>query len=83
MKKKLKFKNNFIPVNIPKIFSQDKINVKKCLDAGWISSEGAFVKSFETKFAKYHKRKYAVAVSSGTAALEIALKSLNLKKMTK
>jgi len=80
MKKKLKFKNNFIPVNIPKIFVQDKINVKKCLDAGWISSEGSFVKSFETNFSKYHNRKYAVAVSSGTAALEIALKSLNLKK---
>ena len=58
MKKKLKFKNNFIPVNIPKIFSQDKINVKKCLDAGWISSEGAFVKSFETNFSKYHKQDY-------------------------
>ncbi len=80
MKKKLRLKNNFIPVNKPKIFDQDKINVKKCLDSGWISSEGKFVKIFETKFAKYHKRKYAVAVSSGTAALEIALKSLNLKK---
>jgi len=80
MKKKLKLKNNFIPVNRPKIFYQDKINVKKCLNTGWISSEGSFVKLFERDFSKYINRKYAVAVSSGTAALDIALKSLNFKK---
>ena len=76
MKKKLKLKNNFISVNVPKIFNQDKINIKKCLDTGWISSEGSFVKNFESNFSKYNNRKYAIAVSSGTAALEIALKSL-------
>ena len=80
MKKKLKLKNKFIPVNTPKIFREDKINVNKCLNTGWVSSEGSFVKDFENNFAKYNKRKYGVAVSSGTAALEIALKSLNLKK---
>ena len=48
MKKKLNLKKNkFIPVNTPKIFYQDKINVKECLDKGWISSEGNFVKKFE------------------------------------
>ena len=78
MKKKSKSKNNFIPVNVPKIFSQEKINVKKCLDTGWISSEGSYVKTFERNFSKYIGKKYAIAVSSGTAALEIALKSLNL-----
>ena len=80
MKKKLKLKNKFIPVNTPKIFKEDKINVNKCLNTGWVSSEGNFVKKFENDFAKFNKRKYGVAVSSGTSALEIALKSLNLKK---
>ena len=80
MKKKLKLKNNFIPVNKPMVFSQDKVNVKKCLETAWISSEGPFVKTFENNFSKYNNRKYGIAVSSGTAALEIALKSLNLKK---
>ncbi len=80
MKKKLKLKNNtFIPVNIPKIFSQEKINVNDCLKSGWISSEGSYVKKFEKSFSKYNDRNYGIAVSSGTAALEIALKSLNLK----
>ena len=34
----------------------------------------------EKKFAKYIGHKNAVAVSSGTAALEVAIKALNLKK---
>ena len=80
MKRKLRLKNKFIPVNIPKLFNQEKINVKKCLDTGWISSEGEYVKKFEDSFSKYNKRIYGVAVSSGTGALEIAMKSLSLKK---
>ena len=80
MRKKLRLKHKFIPVNVPKLFNQEKINVKKCLDSGWISSEGEYVKKFEDTFSKYNKRIYGVAVSSGTGALEIAMKSLNLKK---
>ena len=80
MKKKLRLKNNFIPVNTPKIYSHEKKYVLKCLNSGWISSEGLFVKEFENKFSKFNKRKYGIAASNGTAALEVALKSLNLKK---
>ncbi len=80
MNQKLRLKNNFIPVNTPKIFKEDKKNVLKCLRDNWISAEGPFVKKFEKNFSTYNKRKYGVAVSSGTAALEIALKALNLKK---
>jgi len=70
----------FIPVNVPKLYKKEKQNVIKCLKTNWISSEGKFVKEFEKKFSKFNSRKYGVAVSSGTAALEVALKSLNLKK---
>ena len=80
MRKKLRLKNKFIPVNIPKLSNQEKINVKKCLTSGWISSEGMYVKKFEDDFSKYNKRLYGVAVSSGTGALEIALKSFNLNR---
>ena len=80
MKKKSKLKKiKFIPVNVPKIFRDEKNYVKDCLDKNWISSEGSYVKKFEKNFSQYNKRKYGIAVSSGTAALEIALKSLNLK----
>ena len=73
-------KIKFIPVNTPVIFKDDKKNIQSCLETNWISSEGSFVKEFEKKFSKFNNRNYGIAVSSGTAALEIALKSLNLKK---
>ena len=38
------------------------------------------VNDFENKFAEKLKSKYALAVSSGTAALRVALSTLNLKK---
>ena len=80
MRKKLKSKNNFIPVNTPKIFGNEKFYVNKCLSTGWISSEGPYVKKFESLFAKYNNRKFGISVSNGTAALEISIKALNLKK---
>ena len=72
--------NKFIPVNIPKLYNSEKTNVINCVRTNWISSEGKFVKEFEKKFSQYNSRKFGVAVSSGTAALEVAIKSLNLKK---
>jgi perosamine synthetase len=67
-----------IPVNEPLIKDREKELVLKCLETGWISSEGPYVKEFEEKFAKYIGKKYGIAVSSGTAALEIAVKALGL-----
>ena len=72
--------SKFIPVNIPKLYPREKQNVIQCVKTNWISSEGKFVKEFEENFSKYNSRKYGIAVSSGTAALEVAIKSLNLKK---
>ena len=80
MKNLSKLKSNFIPVNRPKVFQSDIKNVVKALKENWISGEGPYIKKFENDFAKFHKRKYAISVSNGTAALEVALKSLKLKK---
>ena len=80
MKNLSKLKSNFIPVNRPKVFKSDIKNVVKALKENWISGEGPYIKKFENDFAKFHKRKYAISVSNGTAALEVALKSLQLKK---
>ena len=79
MKKKLKLSNYSIPVNKLKIFGNEKKYVLECLKTGWISSQGKFVQKFESEFAKYNSRKFGVSVSNVTNALEIALKSLNLK----
>ena len=81
MKKKLKLnKKKIFPINIPNITNNDIRYVNKALKSGWISSDGPNVKIFEEKFSKYINRKYSIAVSSGTAALEIAVKALGIKK---
>ena len=81
MKKELKSKKyNFIPVNKPLITREDISYLNKSISKGWISSEGPEVKRFENNFSSFIGNKYSVAVSSGTAALEIAIKSLKLKK---
>jgi len=81
MKKKLKLKKiKFIPVNKPLITKEDVNYINQSILKGWISSEGPEVKKFENNFSKFIGHKYSLAVSSGTAALEIAVKSLNLKK---
>lgn len=79
MKIKSKLNKKFIPVSLPYISNQDIKSVNKVLKKNWISSDGPEVKSFEEKFSKKIKRRFSIAVSSGTAALEIAIKSLNLK----
>jgi len=79
MTTRLKSKNKFIPVNRPKLFKNEKTNLNICLRDNWISSDGPFIKTFEKNFSHFNKRKYGIAVSSGTAALEVAVKSLNLK----
>ena len=81
MKKKLRLnKKTIYPVSIPYISQRDINSVNKVLKNGWISSDGPEVEKFESEFSKFIGRKYSVAVSSGTAALEIAIKALGIKK---
>tara|TARA_B100000767_G_scaffold113336_1_gene108143 strand:+ start:213 stop:1313 length:1101 start_codon:yes stop_codon:yes gene_type:complete len=42
-------------------------------------SEGNFVSKFEKNFSKLVKSKYSLAVSNGTAALEIAFRAIDIK----
>jgi perosamine synthetase len=67
-----------IPVNEPLLNGNEKKYLNECIDTGWISSEGPFVKKFEEEFALKTQRKYGVAVCNGTAALEIAIESLGI-----
>jgi len=81
MKKKLKLKSKeFIPVNKPLITKIDRDNVYRVLKKGWISSEGPEVSKFEQNFSQLINRKFSISVSNGTAALEIAIKALGIKK---
>lgn len=68
----------FVPVNTPLITESDVDAVSKAMAAQWVSSEAPHVQEFENNFAVYHGRRYAVAVSSGTAALDIAVECMGL-----
>jgi perosamine synthetase len=68
----------FIPVNRPFLSGSEKKYVLEALESGWISSDGPFVEEFEDKFSKKVNRKYGVAVSNGSAALEISVKALGI-----
>ena len=73
-------KNKFIPVCNAYLNGNEKKYLLDCINTGWISSAGKYVKEFEQAFARYCGCKYAVAVSNGTAALHIALVTLGIKK---
>ena len=65
----------------PHISKIDQQYVSKAMQPkNWYNKPYFFVEKFEYEFAKYNKRKFGVAVSNGTAALEIAIKSLNFKE---
>lgn len=69
---------DFIPVNEPLLNGNEKKYLCECIDTGWISSEGPFVIEFEERFCTTVGRKYGIAVSNGTAALEIAVQALGI-----
>ncbi len=70
----------FIPVNEPLLNGNEKKYLCECIDTGWISSEGPFVKEFEQKMSVGVNRKYGIAVANGTAALEVAAQALGIGK---
>ncbi|MDQ3194339.1 MAG: DegT/DnrJ/EryC1/StrS family aminotransferase, partial [Bacteroidota bacterium] len=71
---------DFIPVNEPLLNGNEKKYLNECIDTGWISSEGPFVKELEDKFSKRVGRKFGIAVCNGTAALEAAVLALGIGK---
>lgn len=68
----------FVPVNEPLLDGNERKYLNQCIDTGWISSEGPFVREFEERFAVRVHRKYGVAVSNGSAALDAAVVALGL-----
>ena len=71
--------NKIFNVSEPKLSKKTIDYVLDCLRTEWISSSGSYLETFEKKWAKYCNKKYAVSVTSGTAALIVALKALNLR----
>lgn len=71
---------NYIPLSVPHLVGNEKKYVNECIDSNWISAGGEFTRRFEDEFAKYTGAEFAVAVSSGTAALHLALIAAGVKR---
>jgi perosamine synthetase len=69
---------DFIPVNEPLLDGNEKKYLIECIETGWISSEGPFVKMFEERFAERVSRKYGIAVANGSVALDASVVALGL-----
>ena len=72
--------NSIIPVSEPILGKKEEENVIDCIRSGWISSEGKYVAKFEESCANYCGVTEGVAMSSGTAALKVAVECLGLDK---
>lgn len=68
-----------IPVNEPLLGERELKNISDCVRTGWVSSVGQFIEQFEESWASYCGRRYGVAVSNGTVALQLAVASLGLE----
>jgi perosamine synthetase len=68
-----------IPVCEPLLTEEDAALVLDCVRSGWISSAGRYLEEFENGWAAYCGMRHGVAVSNGTAALEIATRLLDLR----
>ncbi len=68
-----------IPYASHSINNNDIIEIVRALKSDWLT-QGPEVKKFENKLCSYTGAKYAIAVSSGTAALHLAMLSLDVGK---
>ena len=68
-----------IPLAIPDIGPAERAAVLEALDSGFVSSVGPAVDEFERRFAELVGSTYAVACSSGTAALHVALRLVGVE----
>ncbi|MBD3231666.1 hypothetical protein GF322_03310 [Candidatus Dependentiae bacterium] len=76
-------KKNIPFFSIERQYTQNKKTFLKALTNVLDSQNfigGTFVQKFETNFSSYVKSKYAISCNSGTDALWLALKALNLQK---
>lgn len=66
-------------MNEPLLGEKELEYVAECVRTGWISSAGRFIGEFEEAWAEYCGRSFGIAVSNGSAALQLAIAGLDLR----
>jgi perosamine synthetase len=69
-----------IMIASPVLNGNELAYVTDCVKTNWISSQGKYVRKFESQFSEYHNGFHALAVSNGTVALHLALLALGIGK---
>ncbi|WP_425639535.1 aminotransferase class I/II-fold pyridoxal phosphate-dependent enzyme [Algoriphagus yeomjeoni] len=67
-----------IPIASPQLEGNELAYVSDCIKTNWISSQGKYVREFESIFSNYHRGYHSVAVSNGTVALHLAMEALGI-----
>lgn len=65
-------------LSAPHMGGEELAYIQKAFDTNWIAPAGPFITEFESEFAKRVNGNYAVAVGTGTAAIHLALRLLNI-----
>lgn len=68
----------FVPLCVPSLSGNESRYIQQGLDSTFVSSVGPFVDQFEQQFAQFVGSRHAVACSSGTAALHVAMRLLDV-----
>lgn len=66
-----------VPISLPVTGEDEWQAAKEPIMSGWLTA-GPKVREFEEQFAKRHRVKHAIAVTSATTALHLALVALNV-----
>ncbi len=68
-----------IPLDRPLLGREESAYLTDAIRSGWLSWQGFYVRQLEKEFARYCKSRFAISMSTGSAALQIALQALGVK----
>lgn len=69
-----------IPLSVPNLTGNEKKYLDNCIDTTFVSSVGEYVNRFEDMVANATGSRFAVATSSGTTGLHVALTAAGVKR---
>ncbi|HCW06054.1 MAG TPA: pyridoxal phosphate-dependent aminotransferase [Cytophagales bacterium] len=72
--------NKRIYLSPPHLTGKEKEFINEALDSNWVAPAGPAIGHFESEIAKYNKIENALVVSSGTAAIHLALHVLGVSR---
>ena len=73
-------KKSNLMLHEPHFFGNEIKYLRDCINTKWVSTEGKYVLKFEKLIKNFTRAKYAVALNSGTQALDLSLKLLNIEQ---